>query len=135
MSTVQNTNVLTAVNMPQATPSTVALTTTVLFANALVISPASVRTDDAPSVTIRDTSSMTALSWRTPARGLSLMREIQRGCDFVPEVQIFEGGIVMVQEPNLIFSVIHFSPLSSDLPFTFTVSVLFSTDVYWYMVQ
>ena len=63
------------------------------------------------------------------------MGEIQRGCDFVPEVQIFEGGIVMVQGPNLIFSIIHFSPLSSDSPFTFTVSILFSTDNYQYMVQ
>ena len=25
--------------------------------------------------------------------------------------------------------------LSSDSPFTFTVSILFSTDNYWYMVQ
>ena len=78
---------------------------------------------------------VTALSLRTPARGLSSTGEIQRGCDFVPEVQIFEGGIVTVQGPNLIFSIIHFSPLSSDSPFTFTVSILFSTDDYWYMVQ
>ena len=42
--------------------------------------------------------------------------------------------IVMLRDPNLIFSVVHFSPLTSDLPFTFTISILFSTDVYRYMV-
>ena len=42
---------------------------------------------------------------------------------------------VTVQGPNLIFSIVHFSPLSSDSPFTFTVSILFSTDDYQYMVQ
>ena len=79
MSTVQNMNVLTAVNALQATPSTFALATTVLFANALVTSPVSVLTDNAPSVMIQDTSLATALSLRTPARGLSLMREICYG--------------------------------------------------------
>ena len=42
---------------------------------------------------------------------------------------------VMIRDPNLIFSVVHFSPLTSDLPLTFTISVLLSTDVYRYMVQ
>ena len=135
MSTVRNMNVLTAINALQATHSTIALATTVLFATASVTSPTSVWTSNAPSVMIQDTSLVTALSQRTPARGLSLTREIQRGRNFVLEVQIFEGGIVMVQGPNIIFSIVHFSPLSSDSPFTFTVSILFSTDDYQYMVQ
>ena len=42
---------------------------------------------------------------------------------------------VTVQGPNLIFSIIHFSPLSSDSPFMFTVSISFSTDDYRYMIQ
>ena len=42
---------------------------------------------------------------------------------------------VMVQGPNLIFSIVHFSPLLSDSPFTFTVSIMFSTDNFRYMVQ
>ena len=96
MLTVRSTSVLTADNAPQATPSIVALATTVLFADASAISHVSVWTDDAPSVMIQDISLATALSWRTPARGLFSMRGTLRDCDFVPEVQVFEGGIVTV---------------------------------------
>ena len=48
--TVQSMSVLTANNVPWATPSIVALATTVLFADASAISCVSVRTGDAPSV-------------------------------------------------------------------------------------
>ena len=95
-STVQSMSVLTADNTPWATPSTVVLATTVLFANALAISHVSVQTNGVPSAMIQDISSATVLSQRTPARGLSSMRETLRDCDFVPEVRVFEGGIVTV---------------------------------------
>ena len=96
MLTVRSTSVLTADNVPRATPSIVALATIVLFADTLAISHASVRTDSAPSVMIQDISLATALSWRTPARELFSTRETLRDYDFIPEVRVFEGGIVMV---------------------------------------
>ena len=135
MLTVQSTSVLTADNVPQATPSTVVLATTVLFANTSVISHVSVQTDDAPAVTTQDISSATVLSRRTLARGLSSMRETLRDCNFVLEVRVFEGGIVMVQSPDLLFSIIHFTPLATDLPLTFTLTISFFTDVYQYTIQ
>ena len=62
------------------------------------------------------------------------MTETLRGSEFVPVVQAFEGGIVMVQGQDLLFSVIHLLPLSSDSPLTFTVSVMFSTNTFHYIV-
>ena len=70
MLTVRSMSALTANNAPRATPSIIALATTVLFADASAISHVSVWTDDAPSVMIQDISLVTALSQRTPARGL-----------------------------------------------------------------
>ena len=128
-------SVLTADNVPWATPSTVLLATTVLFADASAISHASVQTDGAPSVMIQDISSATVLSQRTPARGLSSMRETLRDCNFVPEVQVFEEDIVTVRNLDLLFSIIHFTPLVTDLPLTFTLAVSFFTDVYRYTIQ
>ena len=95
-STVQNMSALTADNVPQATPSIIALATTVLFADVLAISCVSVQTDNAPSMMIQDILSATVLSRRTPARGLSSMRETLRDCDFILEVRVFKGGIVTV---------------------------------------
>ena len=40
---------------------------------------------------------------------------------------------VMIHGDNLIFSIVHLPPLSFDLPLTFTVSVMFSTDSYQYI--
>ena len=98
-------NALTAVNALQATPNTVALATTVLFADASVTSPVSVQTNDAPFVTTQDILSLISPSQKTPARGLSLTRGIQRDCEFGLEVQLFKGGIVTIRDPNLIFSI------------------------------
>ena len=133
--TVQSMSVLTANNVPWATPSIVALATTVLFADTSAISRTSVQTGDAPSVMIQGISSVTVLSQRTPVRGLSSMRETWRDCDFVLEVQVFEGGIVTVRSPDLLFSIIHFAPLKTDSPLTFTLAISFFTDVYQYMIQ
>ena len=131
----RSTSALTAVNVPQATPSIIALTTTVLFASASATSPVSVQTNYAPSVMIQDISLATALSQRTPARGLFSTRETLRDCDFVLDVQVFEGGIVTVQSPDLLFSIIHFAPLATDSPLTFTLTISFLTDVYPYTIQ
>ena len=133
--TVPSTSVLTANNVPQATLNIVALTTTVLFANTLAISHAFVQTSAAPSVMTQGMSSATVLSRRTPVRGLSSMRGILRDCNLVLEVQVFEVGIVMVQSPDLLFSIIHFAPLVTDSPLTFTLAVSFFTDVYRYAIQ
>ena len=56
--------------------------------------------------------------------------ETQKDFDLAPVVQVFEGGIVMVRGPDLIFSIIHLSPLVSGSPFTFTVSTMFFPDIY-----
>ena len=79
-------SVLTADNVPRATPNIVALATTVLFVNASAISRTSAQTGDVPSVMTQDMSSATVLSQRTPVRGLSSMRGTLRDCDLVPEV-------------------------------------------------
>ena len=63
------------------------------------------------------------------------MRETLRDCDFVLEVRIFEGGIVTVRNLDLLFSIIHFTPLVTDSPLTFTLAVSFFTDIYRYTVQ
>ena len=134
-STVPSTSVLTANNVPQATPNIVALATTVLFANASATSHVSVPTGDAPFVMTQSMSSATVLSQRTPVRGLSSTRETLRDCDLVLVVRVFDGGIVMVRNPDLLFSIIHFAPLATDSPLTFTLTVSFFTDVYQYTIQ
>ena len=135
VSTVPSMSVLTAGKVPQATPSIAALATTVLFADASAISRMSVQTDDVPSVMTQGMSSATVLSQRTPVKGLSSTRETLRDCDLVLEVRVFKGGIVMVQSPDLLFSIIHFTPLATDLPLTFTLTISFFTDVYQYTIQ
>ena len=42
---------------------------------------------------------------------------------------------VTVQGLNIIFSIIHLSPLMPDSPFTFTVSVMFFTNTFRYTIQ
>ena len=128
-------NAPTAVNVPWATPNTVAPATTVLFATASVTPRTSAWTVSVPFATTQDTLLPTAPSQRTPVAGSSLMTEIQRDCDLVPVVQVFEGGIVMVRGLNIIFSIIHLSPLMPDSPFTFTVSVIFFTNTFRYTIQ
>ena len=135
MSTAPSTSVLTADRVPWATPSIVALTTTVLFADASAISHVSVQIDDVPSAMTWGMSSATALSQRIPVRGLSSMRETLKDCDLAPEVRVFEGGIVTVQSPDLLFSIIHFAPLVTDSPLTFTLAVSFFMDIYQYTIQ
>ena len=122
-------------NVPQATPNIVALATTVLFADASAISRASVQIAGAPSVMTQDMSLATVLSPKTPARELSSMRGILKDCRLVLEVQVCEGGIVTVQSPNLLFSIIHFAPLTIDSPLTFTLTTSFFTNDYRYTVQ
>ena len=134
-STVPSTSVLTADNVPQATPSIVALATTVLFADASATSHVSVPTSNAPFAMTQGMSSATVLSRRTPVRGLSSTRETLRDCDLILVVRVFDGGIVMVQNPDLLFSIIHFTPLATDSPLTFTLTVSFFTDVYQYTIQ
>ena len=134
--TVQSTSALIVDNAPRATPSIIAPpATTVLFANALATSRTSVWTDDVPSVMIWDILLVTAPSRRTPVRGLFSMRETLRDCDVVLEVQVFEGGIVTVRSPDLLFSIVHFTPLVTDLSLTFTLAISFLTDVYQYTIQ
>ena len=96
--------------------------------------PTIVQIDSAPSAMTPVMPSWIAPLPRTPVAVSSSTMEIQRGCSFVPEVQVFKGGIVTVQGPDLIFSVIHLSPLVSDSPFTFTVPTTFLTDVYQYAI-
>ena len=132
--TVQSMNVPTAVYMPQVTPNIVVPATTVLFATASVTPRASVRTASVPSATTWDTSLPTVPSQKTPVAGLSSTMETQRDCNLVPVVQVFEGGIVTVQGSDLIFSIVHLSSLSSDCPFTFTISIMFLPDVYQYTI-
>ena len=110
------------------------LKTTVLFATASATLPAIVQTDYVPSVMTWVMSSLTAHSWRTPARGSSSTRETQRAFDLVLEVQVFEGGNVTVQGTDLLFSIIHLPGLISDLLLTFTATVVFSTDTFHYTI-
>ena len=63
------------------------------------------------------------------------MRGTLRDCDFVLEVQVFEGGIVTVQSLDLLFSIVHFAPLVTDSPLTFTLAISFLTNVYQYTIQ
>ena len=51
--------------------------------------------------------------------------------DVLLQVQIMG---VTVRGQNLIFSIMHWSPSSSDSPLTFTISTMFFTDVYQYTI-
>ena len=116
MSIARNMSVLTATNVPQDTPNIAVSKTTALFADASATCPAIVPTAIAPSVMTLDTLLLTVLSQKTPAAGLSSTTETLKGSDIVLVVQLFKGGIVMVQGQNFIFSVVHWAPLSRDLP-------------------
>ena len=120
---------------PRPPPNIVALATTVLFADASAISRTSAQIDDVPSAMTQDMSLATVLSPRTPARGLSSTRGTLRDCDLILEVRVFKGGIVMVQGPNLLFSIIHLAPLMTDSPLTFTFTTSFFTNIYRYTVR
>ena len=41
---------------------------------------------------------------------------------------------VMVQGCGLIFSIVHLPPIDDDLPFIFTVLIIFLTDTFHYIV-
>ena len=130
VSTVQNMSVPTAASMPPVTLNTIVLETTVLFAIALATPLATVQTTFVPSATTQDMSSQIVLSQRTPVVVSSSTTETQRESDLALMVQVFEGGIVMVQGPNLVFSIIYLSLLTPNSPFTFTISTMFFSDVY-----
>ena len=44
------------------------------------------------------------------------------------------GMTVTVWGPDLIFSIIHLSPLVYDSPFMFTILTMFLTDIYQYAI-
>ena len=96
--------------------------------------PVTVLIDVVPSVMLLITFLSTVLSWRTQVQVSSSTREIPRGFDVVPVVQVFEGGIVMVRGHGLVLSIIHFLLLTIDSPFTFTVLIIFLTDTFQYIV-
>ena len=127
-------NVPIANNMPQVTLSIVAFITTVLFADASVTPPTIVQTDNLLSAMTLDMLSETVPSLRTPAVVSSSMMETWRGSNHVLVVQVFEGGIITIHGDNLLFSIVHLPPLSSDLPYSFTISIMFLTNNYWYIV-
>ena len=62
------------------------------------------------------------------------MMETQRDSSFVLVVQVFEGGNVMVQGSDILFSILCLPPLSPGSPFMFTISIEFSTDTFRYTV-
>ena len=51
-----------------------------------------------------------------------------------PVVQVFKGGIVMVQGHGLVLSVIHLLLLTIGSPFMFTVLIVFFADTFQYVV-
>ena len=124
----------TVVNAPLATLNTVVFETIVLFAAALATLPATAQTVSAPCATTRDMLSPTVLSRRTPVVASSLMTATWRGFELTPVVQAFKGGIVTVQGSDLVFSIVHLSPLVSTSPFMFTVSTMFLPNDYRYIV-
>ena len=134
MSTVPSMNVPAVANELPVTHNIAALEIIAPTADVSPTWPATVQIDAAPSVTPPITFSSTVLLRRTQARVSSSMEEIRRGFDVVPVVQVFEGGIVMVQGRGLIFSIVHLPPLTTDSPFTFTVLIVFFTDTFQYVV-
>ena len=134
MSTAQNTSVPTVISMSLAIPNTIATATTVLFATASATPLATVRTTFVPSAMTQAMLSLTAPFWRTPAAGSFSTMEILRVYDLAPVVQVFKGGNVMIQGSDLFFSIIYLLLLSSDLPFTFTVLVMFHSNIYCYII-
>ena len=134
MSTVQNMSVPTVTNMPLVTLNTVALETIVLFATALATPLATVWTTFAPSAMTQDMLLQIVPSQRTLVVGSSSTMGTWRESDLAPVVQVFEGGIVTIRGSGLICSILHLSPLISNSPFTFTISTMFFTDTYQYII-
>ena len=52
-----------------------------------------------------------------------------------PVFGLLDMTAVTVQSPDLLFSIIHFAPLVTDSPLTFTLAVSFFTDIYRYTIQ
>ena len=92
------------------------------------------QTISVPFVMTQDMLLWTAPLPRTPVAVLSSMMETQRDSSFVPVVQVFKGGNVMVEGSDILFSIICLPLLSSDLLFTFTISIMFFTNPFHYMV-
>ena len=92
--------------------------------------PVTVPIDIVPSVTPLITFLPTVLLWRTRAHVSSSTREILRGFDAVLVVQAFDRGIVTVRGRGLVLSIVHLLPLTVDSPFTFTVLIIFLTDIF-----
>ena len=134
MSTVPSMNIPVVANGPPATHNTAASEIIAPSADVSPIWPTTALIDTAPSVTLPITCSSTVLLWRTPAQVSSLITEILTDFDVVPVVQVFKGGIVMVQGRGLIFSVVHLTLLTADSPFTFTILVIFFADTFRYIV-
>ena len=88
----------------------------------------------APSVTLLITFSLTVLLQRTQAQVSSSMREIPRGFDVVPVVQVFNGGIVTVRGHGLVLSIVHLPLLTVGSPFMFTILIIFLTNTFRYIV-
>ena len=132
MSTVWDMNAPTVSSKLLATPNTIAIATTVLFAAASVTFPATVRTVSAPSAMTQGPSSLIVHSPRTPVVVSSSTMGIQRGFDLAPVVQVFEEGIVTIGGTDLIFSIIHLPLLTVDSPLTFTTLIRFSSNNYCY---
>ena len=97
-------------------------------------SPTIVQTDNVPSVMTLDTLLQIVPSLRTPAAVSSSTMGTWRGSDHVLVVQVFKGGIVTICGDNILFSIVHLLLLSSNSPYTFTVSIMFFPDDYWYII-
>ena len=134
VSTAPNTNVPAVVSGLPVTHNT---TVSEIIAPIVDVSPtwpATVLIDAAPSVTPPITFSSTVLLRRTRVQVSSSTTGILRDSDVVLVVQVFEGGIVMVQGCGLFLSIVHLLPLSTGSPFTFTILVIFFTDTFRYIV-
>ena len=134
VSTARSTNALVVANGPPVTHNTAVSGTIAPTVDVLPTWPATVRTAAVPSATPPITFLSTVLLQRTLAKVSSSTRETRKGFDVVPVVQVFEGGIVMVQGHRLIFSVVHLPPLTTDSPFTFTILIVFFADTFRYVV-
>ena len=133
-STVLITNALIADSMPQGilnismpgiiAHSVAALTTTLITAWIGI----------APSVMILDMSLQTVHFLRTPAWASFSMTETLKDFDVVLVVQLFKGGDVTIHGRDLLFSIVHLSPLCPNSLYTFTILVNFLRDTYQYTV-
>ena len=134
MSTARNMNAPAVINEPLVTHNTVVSEIIAPTVDASPTWPVTALIAAAPSATLPITFSSTVLLQRTRVRGSSSMGETLRGFEVVPEVQVFEGGIVTVRGRGLLFSVVHLPPLTINSPFTFTVLIMFFADTFRYIV-